>query len=144
MRLHCNLFNQSASTGTCLFPVFIILNSVAARPLSLVTFLKTEVCLFIYFWLRWILLLRVDFSPVATRGLSSWWLLLLGNRGSGEPRLRWLWYTGSVAPRRVESSQTRGQTHVSCISRQILNQWTTRKAQVVTLLKDKETRTWVD
>ena len=58
--------------------------------------------------------------------------------------LQKFWLVGLAAPQRVESSQTRGQTHVSCISRQILNQWTTRKAQVVTLLKDKETRTWVD
>ena len=59
--------------------------------------------------------------------------------------LQKFWLMGLAAPQHVESSQIRGQTHVSCVSRQILNQWTTRKAQVViTLLKDKETGTWVD
>ena len=32
---------------------------------------------------------------------------------------------GLVAPWHVGSSQTRGQTHVSCIGRQVLNYWTT-------------------
>ena len=64
---------------------------------------------------------------------------------SRECGLQKFWLMGLAAPQHVESSQTRGQTHVSCISRQILNQRTTRKAQVViTLLKDKETGTWVD
>ena len=35
---------------------------------------------------------------------------------------------GLVAPRHVESSRIRDQTHVPCIDRQILNDWTTRKA----------------
>ena len=38
-----------------------------------------------------------------------------------------LWYTGSAAPRYVESSQSRDQTHVPCISRQILIHCTTRE-----------------
>ena len=56
--------------------------------------------------------------------------------------LRWLrlWRTGSghlglvvvmhglAAPRRVGSSQTRDQSHVLCIRRQILNRWTAREA----------------
>ena len=37
------------------------------------------------------------------------------------------WCTVSVAPRRVESSQTRDRTCVPWIIRRILNHWTTRK-----------------
>ena len=40
-----------------------------------------------------------------------------------------LWLTGLVAPRHVGSSQTRAQTRVPCISRQILNHCATREAQ---------------
>ena len=39
-----------------------------------------------------------------------------------------LWLTGSVAPRHVGSSQTRAQTRVPCIGRQILNHCATREA----------------
>ena len=35
--------------------------------------------------------------------------------------------TGLVAPKHVESSQTRDGTHVPCTGRQILNHWTTRE-----------------
>ena len=44
-----------------------------------------------------------------------------------EGRLQELWRTGLVAPRHVGSSQTRDRTYVPCISRQILNHWTTRE-----------------
>ena len=40
-----------------------------------------------------------------------------------------LWLTGLVAPRHVGSSQTRAQTCVHCISRQILNHCATREAR---------------
>ena len=43
-------------------------------------------------------------------------------------RLSKLWLMGLVAPRHVGSSQTRAQTHVSCIGRQILNRCATREA----------------
>ena len=39
-----------------------------------------------------------------------------------------LWYTGSVAPRHVGSSQTRDQICVPCIATQTPNHWTTREA----------------
>ena len=39
-----------------------------------------------------------------------------------------LWLMGPVAPRHVESSQTRARTRVPCIGRQILNHCTTREA----------------
>jgi len=37
----------------------------------------------------------------------------------------------SVAPRHVGSSQTRDQTRVPCIGRQILNHWTTREVLAI-------------
>ena len=42
--------------------------------------------------------------------------------------LQHLWLRGLVALWNVESSQTRNQTHVHCIGRQILNHWTNREA----------------
>ena len=38
-----------------------------------------------------------------------------------------MWCMGSVAPRHVGSSRTRGQTHVPCIGRRILNHCATRE-----------------
>ena len=40
---------------------------------------------------------------------------------------RELWHEGSAAPWHVESSRARDQTHVLCIGRRVLNQWTTRE-----------------
>ena len=48
-------------------------------------------------------------SVVAMRGLSSY---------------------GLFAPWHVESSQTRGRTHVLCIDRQMLNHWTIREVLI--------------
>ena len=45
-----------------------------------------------------------------------------------------LWLTGLVAPRHVGSSQTRAQTHVPCIGRQILNHCATREAPKICLM----------
>ena len=50
-------------------------------------------------------------------------------------RTQRLWCTGLVVPRHVESSQTRDQTQVPCIGRQILNHWTTREVPYLELLK---------
>ena len=36
-------------------------------------------------------------------------------------------YMGLVAQQHAEPPQSRDQTHVTCISRQILNRWTTRE-----------------
>ena len=44
---------------------------------------------------------------------------------------------GSAAPQHGESSQTRG-TRVPCISRQIVNHWTTREVQNMCLLTSLE------
>ena len=44
-----------------------------------------------------------------------------------------LWPTGPVGPRHVGSSQTRAQTRVPCIGRQILNHCATREALCLSL-----------
>ena len=53
-----------------------------------------------------------------------------------EARASVLWLSSLVAPRQVESSPARDQTHVPCIGRRILNHWTTREVlrQFLTLL----------
>ena len=53
-------------------------------------------------------------------------------------RFQSLWHTGLVAQQHVESSWTRDQTHVLCIGRQILNNWTTRAVLHYGLLQDIE------
>ena len=60
-------------------------------------------------------------SPVLERRLQQ--LQLVGSRVLGQS----LWRTGSVAPQHLGSSQTRDQTHIPCIGRQILNHWTTKE-----------------
>ena len=40
---------------------------------------------------------------------------------------QWLWHKGLTALQHVGSSQIKGQTHVPCMGRQILNHWTTRE-----------------
>ena len=106
---------------------------------------------FFHFWLCWVFIAAHGLSLVAvSRGYSSlWcagfslqWLLLLrsmGSRHAGfsscgswslERRLSSCWCTGLVAPRHVESSQTRDQVRVPCIGRQILNHCTTREALI--------------
>ena len=52
-------------------------------------------------------------------------LLLLQSTSSG-CRPQQVQCMALLAPRRVESSQTRGRTHIPCIGRQILNYWTAR------------------
>ena len=46
-----------------------------------------------------------------------------------------LWLMGLVAPRHVGSSQTRAQTRVPCIGRQILNHCVTREAQELVFIQ---------
>ena len=105
--------------------------------------------LFVCFWLRWVFVVAHGFSLVVSSGgysllqcvgFSLRWLLLLWSLGSrctgfsgcstraqqlwlmgSRAQAQQLWCTGLVAARRVGSSQTRGQTHVPCIGRQILN-----------------------
>ena len=85
-------------------------------------------------------------------GSSLWWLLSLQRKGFRAGRLwycgmwaQWLqlagyraqaqgfWRMGLVALRHVGSSQTRDQTPVSCIGRQILYHCVTREAPLIVL-----------
>ena len=70
-------------------------------------------------------------------GFSLQWLLLLQSTGSRHTafsscstQVQQLWCTGLVAPRHVGSSQTRDQTRVPCIGRQILNHCATREVPI--------------
>ena len=108
----------------------------------LLSFFKKQIYLFIYFWLRWVFVAARGLSLVEANGgySSLWctgfslrWLLLLRSTGcrcvgfSSGTRAQQLWLVGSrvqaqqlwctdlVAPRHVESSQTRAQTRVPCI-----------------------------
>ena len=94
----------------------------------------------LFFWLHWVfvvcgLSLAVAsggyFLVVLSRLLIAVASPVVQSADSRACGFQKFWLVGLAAPQHVESSQTRGQTHVSCISRQILNQWTTRKAQVV-------------
>ena len=55
------------------------------------------------------------------------WALKLSGFSSCRKRSQQLWYMGLVDLRHVESSQTRGQTHVSCIGKWVLDHQTTRE-----------------
>ena len=77
----------------------------------------------------------------ASSGFSEWGLLFLATHmllitvaslvELSYCGLQQSWCTGLVAPRHVESSQTRDRTCVPCIGRRILNHWTTRKVAKV-------------
>ena len=67
-------------------------------------------------------------SLVEEHRLQGIWLQMLQLAGSrAQPQQ--LWHTDLVAPWHVESSQTRDQTCVPCIGKQISNHWTMREAQ---------------
>ena len=66
-------------------------------------------------------------SSCSAWAFALWWLLFFWSTSSTDNGLQYSWFMGLVAPWHVESSQTRDQTHVSCIGKQIPNHWTTRK-----------------
>ena len=70
------------------------------------------------------------------RGARSFHCRSLSCCGAQAPdaQAQQLWLMGPVAPRHVGSSQTRSQTHVPCIGRQILNHCATREAPCSLLL----------
>ena len=53
---------------------------------------------------------------------------------SSRPWAQYFWVMSLVALQHVESPRTRNQTHVPCIGRWILNQWTTREVPLSSLL----------
>ena len=76
-------------------------------------------------------------------GFSSRWLLLLQSTGSSS-RDSWapehcsvIVAHGSVAPQNVESSRTKDQIHVPCITGRILNHRTTWEVQYIPSYKNK-------
>ena len=110
----------------------------------------------IYFWLHWVFV-AVHRLPLAAEsggysslwcvGFSLQWLLLLWSSGfrhvgfsscvtwaqqlwlmGSRVQAQQLWHTGLVAPWQVGSSQTRAQTRVPCIGKQILNHCAPREA----------------
>ena len=116
-------------------------------------FLKKDI--YFYFWLSWVfvvargvflLLWRAGATlQMQCMGFSLQWHLLLQSTGPRALRLQWLWaqklrLMGSRAQTQKlwcrslvalwysGSSWTRDRTGVSCITRQILNHWTTREA----------------
>ena len=104
--------------------------------------------LFIYYGCSGSSLLKELFSSCSKWGLFSTcgaWALhcggfswcrarALGHVGSevavcsSRAQAQWLWYMDLVALQCVGSSQTRDQTHISCIGRWIFRHWATREA----------------
>ena len=116
-------------------------------PYSRIGTLKFFKFIYIYFWLRWVLIILHKLSPVEVNGVYSllWcmgfslrWLLSWQGTSSrhvdsvvADRRLwsRKFWHTGLVSLWHMGSSWIRDWTCIPCIVRQILNQWTTREAQ---------------
>ena len=65
---------------------------------------------------------------IAVRGPLTIAASLVAGAQAPDVQAQQLWLTGLVAPRHVGSSQTRAQTCVPCISRQIPNHCATREA----------------
>ena len=76
------------------------------------------------FWFHWVF--------VAALAFSSWDKLRLPF--IAVHRLQWLWHSILVASKPVGFPQTRDQTCVPCIGKQILNHWATREVWRVLLL----------
>ena len=74
--------------------------------------------IYLFIWLCWVFVAGEGFSPVVgSRGDS---LAATASHCGAEAQK--LWRTGLVAAWHVGSSPIRGQTHVSCMGRQVLNQ----------------------
>ena len=101
---------------------------------SFSSFFKKIIHLF-NFGLHWVFLAvrglslfaaRRGYSQLQSLGFSLCWLLLWSS-GSRAHGYQHLWYTGFVALRHVDSSQTRDRTRIPFIGRWILNHWATRE-----------------
>ena len=73
-----------------------------------------------------LVVLSDGFSCCTTQALGSLWAQSLQLEDS-RVQTQYLWSRGLAAPQHVGSSQTRDGTHVLCMGRHILNQWTTRE-----------------
>ena len=80
-----------------------------------------ELTFFFFFWLHWFVVVAhsLSLAVVSSGGFSCC-----------GAHAQWLWLMGLVAPRHVESSQTRDKTCVPCIVRWILNHWATREVRI--------------
>ena len=105
----------------------------------------------LFFWLCWVFVAVCRLSLAAVNGGYSLvvvsrsysscrvrashrggfsWCLLLQSTGSRVCGLNsYVWCMGSLASQHVGSTSTSDQIHVTCIGRQILNHWPTRKVQ---------------
>ena len=111
----------------------------------------------IYLWLQGVFVAPWGLSLVEmNRGLlfiavcrcSLQWLLLLWNIGFRTCEIQQLWHMALIALLHVGSSWSKDRTYISCISRRILNHWTTRevheKALVeYTFLLRRRKMTWI-
>ena len=86
------------------------------------------------FSLQWLLLSRNTGSRCSGFSSCSLWAqeLYCGLSSTGLV----VWWTGLVVPRHMGSSRIRDQTRVPYIARWILNNWTTREAHELALLKE--------
>ena len=118
-----------------------VLDSVRYQILSLILshwilivslyFLKEKfIYLCIYCWLHRVFVAVYGLSLVAVCRLLIGWGSC-GARALGfsscSTWAQYLWYLGLIALQHVDSSQTRDQTRVPCIGRQVLIHWTTRE-----------------
>ena len=73
-------------------------------------------------------MVRGGYSSLQCVGFSLWWLLLLQSASYGCMASVVVVHRLSC-PRHAKSFQTRDQTYIPCIGRQILNHWTTKEVQ---------------
>ena len=95
-----------------------------------------KIVLFIYLLFLAVLSLRCCvgfFLVVASGGCSAVAVASVVEHGLWGMPGQHVWHMDSVALLYMGSSQTRGQTHVSCIGRWILHHWATREVLVLVL-----------
>ena len=92
------------------------------------------ICLLIHLWPRWVsVAARASLwlpSVQAPPRCGAQALIAVASvaRSMGPSvQARWLWPAALVAPRRVGSSRTGGQSPVPCTGRRVLYYWTTRE-----------------
>ena len=87
-------------------------------------------CLVFTYWLRWVFVAAWTFYGFGERRLLSSCAVRVSHGDDLSCyRAQALACRSSAAPQHVGSSRTRDRTDVPCITRWILNHWTTREAQ---------------
>ena len=82
-------------------------------------------------WLHWVLVVARGIFMESCKIFCCGARTLVVAHGFQSTWAQQLWYPGLAAPQHVGSSQTRDQTHVSCIGRRILIHCTTREARYI-------------